>query len=163
MINPCQQRRALTTRAAGLLLVVYAATGCGGKDSKRPDSTSIVPNDPTPSTSPVTGPKPGKPPAGATDAMVTTGDSIFHGQIAGGTCYTCHGADAKGTPLAPPLVSHTWLTGDGSYAFIQQRVTEGFPTPTPPYPGPMMPMGSTPMSPTQIKAVAAYVYAISHP
>jgi mono/diheme cytochrome c family protein len=95
--------------------------------------------------------------------MVTIGDSIFHGQLVGGTCYTCHGANAQGTPLAPPLVNHKWLTGDGSYAFIQQRVTEGMPNQTPPYPGPMMPMGSTPMSPVQIKAVAAYVYSISHP
>lgn len=163
MRMPSQQRRLPAPRRAAVLLLACAAISCGGKADKRPDSTSIVPNDPTPSTTPVTGPKPGKPPAGATDAMLTAGDSIFHGQIAGGTCYTCHGADAKGTALAPPLVAHTWLTGDGSYAFIQQRVTEGFPNPTPPYPGPMLPMGSTPMSPAQIKAVAAYVYAISHP
>ena len=149
-------------RAATLLLLSCAALACGGKDKPRPDSVSIVPPDPTTSTTSTTGPKPGKPPAGATEIMVAVGDSIFHGQIAGGTCYTCHSADAKGTPLAPPLISHKWLTGDGSYAFIQKRVTEGFPNPTPPYPGPLMPMGSTPMSPAQIKAVAAYVYAISH-
>ncbi len=149
--------------AVSLALLCGTIVACGGKSDKRPDSASIVPNDPTPSTTSITGPKAGKPPAGATDVMVTEGDSIFHGQIAGGTCYTCHGADAKGTALAPPLVPHQWLTGDGSYAFIQQRITEGVPNPTPPYPGPMLPMGSTPMSPAQIKAVAAYVYAISRP
>jgi hypothetical protein len=36
------------------------------------------------------------------------------------------------------------------------------PNPTPPYPGPMLPMGSASLSPAQIKAVAAYVYSISH-
>ena len=95
--------------------------------------------------------------------MVALGDSIFHGQAAGGTCFTCHGVDAKGTPLAPPLVSHKWLTGDGGYAFIQQRVTQGMPTPTPPYTAAMPPMGGVQLTPDQVKAVAAYVYAISHP
>jgi mono/diheme cytochrome c family protein len=94
--------------------------------------------------------------------MLAEGDSIFHGQKAGGLCYTCHGADAKGTALAPPLVSHKWLTGDGSYSFIQQRVTQGMPNPTPPYSAPMPPMGGAQLSADQIKAVAAYVYSISH-
>ena len=54
-----------------------------------------------------------------------------------------------------------WITGDGSYTFIQQRVSEGVPEPTPPYPGPMLPMGGAQLTPAQIKAVAAYVYSIS--
>ena len=94
--------------------------------------------------------------------MVALGDSIFHGQAASGTCFTCHGVDAKGTTLAPPL-SHKWLTGDGSYAFIQQRITQGMSTPTPPYAAAMPPMGGATLTPEQIKAVAAYEYAISHP
>ena len=107
-------------------------------------------------------PVPGSPPAGATTQMVTLGDSIFHGE-AGGTCFTCHGVDARGTAHAPPLVSHRWLTGDGSFAFIQQRVTQGVQTPTPPYTGAMPPMGGAPLTADQVKAVAAYVYSISHP
>jgi mono/diheme cytochrome c family protein len=94
--------------------------------------------------------------------MVALGDSIFHGQAGGGLCYTCHGPDANGTQLAPPLVSHKWLTGDGTYAFIQQRVKEGMPKPTPPYVAPMPPMGGAQLTPDQIKSVAAYVYSISH-
>ncbi|MDE3054615.1 MAG: cytochrome c, partial [Gemmatimonadota bacterium] len=110
------------------------------------------------------GPTVGAPPAGATAAMVALGDSIFHGQAAGGLCFTCHGVDAKGGPLAPPLVGpdKKWLTGDGSYAFIQKRVTEGMPKPTAPYAAPMMPMGGAQLTPPQIQAVSAYVYAISH-
>ncbi len=95
--------------------------------------------------------------------MLALGDSIFHGKAAGGTCFTCHGTDAKGTALAPPLVSHKWLTGDGTYDFIQDRVTNGMPNPTPPYPAAMPPKGGAPLTPDQIKAVAAYVYSISHP
>jgi mono/diheme cytochrome c family protein len=95
--------------------------------------------------------------------MTALGDSIFHGLVAGGTCFTCHGADAKGTALAPPLLSHKWLTGDGGFAFIQERVAKGMPTPTPPYAAAMPPMGGAQLTPDQVKAVAAYVYSISHP
>jgi len=94
--------------------------------------------------------------------MAAEGDSIFHGLKAGGVCQTCHGPDASGTALAPPLANKTkWLTGDGSYAFIQQRVTTGVPNPTPPYPGPMPPMGGSQLTSQQIQAVSAYVYSIS--
>ena len=34
--------------------------------------------------------------AGITPAMVALGDSIFHGQVAGGACAGCHGSDAIG-------------------------------------------------------------------
>jgi mono/diheme cytochrome c family protein len=149
------------------IVVLALLVACGRGDQKQtadtPQSTpSTVPSGPTTSTAPATGPAPGTPPSGATQAMVVEGDSIFHGQIAGGTCFTCHGVDAKGTPLAPPLIDHKWLTGDGTYQFIQTRVTEGMPNQTPPYPGPMLPMGGAPLSPAQIKSVAAYVYSISH-
>jgi mono/diheme cytochrome c family protein len=103
----------------------------------------------------------GEPPAGATAAMVAEGDSIFHGEAANGLCFTCHGADAKGTQLAPSLVDEPWRTGDGTYQFIQDRVTQGMPNPTPPYTGPMLPMGGAQLSKDQIRAVSAYVYAIS--
>ena len=101
-------------------------------------------------------------PPGATLQMVAQGDSIFHGKLAGGLCLTCHGADARGTAVAPSLVDGSWKTGDGSYAFIVKRVTAGMSNPTPPYTAPMPPMGGANLTPEQIKAVAAYVYAISH-
>jgi mono/diheme cytochrome c family protein len=104
----------------------------------------------------------GAPPAGATIQMVARGDSIFHGRAAGGLCYVCHGTDANGTPLGPTLLEHQWLTGSGSYEFIQQRVTDGMAAPTPPYLSPMPPMGGVNLSREEIKAVSAYVYAISH-
>jgi mono/diheme cytochrome c family protein len=95
--------------------------------------------------------------------MLAEGDSIFHGLKAGGLCITCHGPDAAGTPLAPPLANkQQWLTGDGSYDFIQKRVTTGMPQPTPPYTSPMLPFGGAQLTPDQVKSVSAYVYSISH-
>lgn len=148
-------------------IMIAGAAACGG-DKKAPD-TAAASAPPTAGASTVAAtipgalsePSPGSLPEGATSQMAALGDSIFHGQAGGGLCFTCHGMDAKGTALAPSLLPHKWITGDGSYAFIQKRVTEGMPNPTPPYPGPMLPKGGAQLTPDQIKAVAAYVYSIS--
>lgn len=93
-------------------------------------------------------------------AVVALGDSIFHGQVAGAICFTCHGPAAKGTPgLAPDLTDAKWLHGDGSYAFIVKTVTAGVPKPKEAI-APMLPMGGAKLSPNQINAVAAYVYSL---
>ena len=97
-----------------------------------------------------------------TAAEVALGDSIFHGQTAGGTCFTCHGQDAKGTTLAPDLSDKTWIDGDGTYNYIVERVTTGVPQPKQ-HPAPMPPMGGASLSQAQVHAVAAYVYSLSHP
>jgi mono/diheme cytochrome c family protein len=97
-----------------------------------------------------------------TPAMIALGDSIFHGQTAGGTCYTCHGQNEKGTTLAPNLTDKTWIDGDGSYNYLVQRVTTGVPQPKQ-YPAPMPPKGGANLSDAQVRAVAAYVYSLSNP
>lgn len=92
--------------------------------------------------------------------MVALGEKIFHGQEAGGTCFTCHGPDAKGTQLAPNLTDQQWLNGDGSYQFIVNTVTSGVATPKQ-HPAAMPPMGGASLTPEQVRAVAAYVYSLS--
>jgi mono/diheme cytochrome c family protein len=96
-------------------------------------------------------------------SLVALGDSIFHGKAAGGACLMCHGADAKGTPgLAPNLTTSKWLNGDGTYAFIVKTVQNGVPEPKQ-NPAPMPPMGGAQLTPEQVRAVAAYVYSLTHP
>lgn len=98
-----------------------------------------------------------------TPAMVAHGDSIFHGQTAGGTCSVCHGANAKGMPgLAPDLTSGTWLNSDGSFRALIQTIEQGVPKPKQAA-APMPPAGGAPLKPADIRAVAAYVYSLSHP
>lgn len=92
-------------------------------------------------------------------AELKTGKKIFSGQ---GNCYTCHGADAKGTPLAPDLTDTTWLQIDGSYDAIVGLITKGVPQPKE-HPAPMPPMGGAQLSQEQVCAVGAYVYSLSHP
>jgi mono/diheme cytochrome c family protein len=97
-----------------------------------------------------------------TKQLVALGDSIFHGKAAGGICFVCHGPDAKGLPgLAPNLTDKTWLHGDGSLTFIVDLVTKGVPKPKQAA-GPMLPKGGANLTTGQIRAVAAYVYSLSH-
>jgi glucose/arabinose dehydrogenase/mono/diheme cytochrome c family protein len=100
-------------------------------------------------------------PQGATREMVALGDRIYHGQVGGAACTGCHGEKGEGTPLGPPLTGKKWLWSDGSYAGITKTITEGVPDPKQ-YRSPMPPMGGAQLTPDQIKAVAAYVWALSH-
>ena len=100
-------------------------------------------------------------PAGATRAMVALGDRIYHGQVGGASCTGCHGANAAGSPLGPNLTSGKWLWSDGSYAGISKTIREGVPQPKE-YRSPMPPMGGAQLTPDQLAALAAYVWALSH-
>ena len=98
----------------------------------------------------------------ATLEQVALGERIFNGEAAGGTCIGCHGSDAKGSPQAPSLVDGKWLQRDGSLARITQVITDGIAKPKD-YSVPMPPRGGAPLSDSEVAAVAAYVWAISHP
>jgi glucose/arabinose dehydrogenase/mono/diheme cytochrome c family protein len=100
--------------------------------------------------------------AGITPSMVALGDSIYRGQVGGGTCTGCHGQNATGTPLAPDLTDQQWIWGDGSLASITRTIRQGVPAPKQ-HNGVMPPMGGAQLTPAQLAAVGAYVYALSHP
>lgn len=100
---------------------------------------------------------------GVTPALVARGDSIFHGKLLGGSCYSCHQANAKGLPgLAPDLTDASWLDSDGSLAGIARTVTAGVADPRT-VPAPMPRCGGATLTPDQARAVAAYVWSLSHP
>jgi glucose/arabinose dehydrogenase/mono/diheme cytochrome c family protein len=100
-------------------------------------------------------------PEGATAAMVALGDRIYHGQEGGAACTGCHGANAGGTPLGPSLTSKKWLWSDGSSAGILKTIREGVAQPKE-YRSAMPPMGGAQLTEDQLKAVAAYVWAVGH-
>ncbi len=96
-------------------------------------------------------------------ADIALGDSIFHGRAGGALCYVCHGPAGKGVSgLGPNLTDKEWLHADGSIASIEKVVTEGIAKPKK-MPAPMPPKGGGQLSESQIKAVATYVYSLSHP
>jgi glucose/arabinose dehydrogenase/mono/diheme cytochrome c family protein len=100
-------------------------------------------------------------PPDATPEQVALGDRVFHGQVGSAPCVGCHGTNAEGTPLGPDLTSGTWLWGDGSLQSITQIITDGVPNPKE-YRAAMPAMGGAQLSPAEVSAVAAYVWALSH-
>jgi mono/diheme cytochrome c family protein len=97
-------------------------------------------------------------PAGVTPAMITQGDSIFHGK---GNCYACHGANAQGT-VGPNLTDAEWIHSDGSFEGIVKQVTTGVPKEQSKSGIVMPPKGGSAITDDEVKAVAAYVYSLSH-
>ena len=102
-------------------------------------------------------PAPQELPEGVTAAMVEEGQQVFS---AAGICFTCHGPDGGGTPLAPDLTDDEWLHSDGDYESIVNTIMEGVSTPKQ-FAIPMMPKGGTQITADQVRAVAAYVWTLS--
>lgn len=100
-------------------------------------------------------------PPGATKEQVALGDRIFHGKVSGGTCAGCHGSDGKGSPVGADLTSGKWLWSDGSLAGLTETISKGVQTPKE-HGGAMPPMGGTQLSPSNLAAVSAYVWALGH-
>jgi mono/diheme cytochrome c family protein len=97
-------------------------------------------------------------PAGVTPAAITLGDSLFHSK---GNCYACHGANAQGA-IGPNLTDAEWLHSDGSYDAIVKQITTGVTAAESKSKIPMPPKGGSQITDDEVKAVAAYVYSLSH-
>ena len=130
-----------------------AAVAAASGEAVPPEGTHADAGRPAPDSLPV--------PPGGTKEQVALGDRIFHGEASDGTCSGCHGSDAKGTSVGPSLTDIDWHWSDGSPNGIAQTITKGVPGPRN-YSGVMPPLGGAPLSPDDVKAVAAYVWAISH-
>ena len=97
-------------------------------------------------------------PPGVTSDMVRQGNALFHGR---GLCVNCHGEAARGF-IGPDLTDSDWLQAKGSYLSILQVVLFGV-TEEASTRGTAMPArGGAPLDDTEIQAVAAYVWRISH-
>lgn len=97
-------------------------------------------------------------PAAVTPAAITQGDSIFHSK---GNCYACHGANAEGA-VGPNLTDAEWIHSDGSYDAIVKQITTGVTKEESKSGIVMPPKGGSTITDDEVKAVAAYVYSLSH-
>lgn len=93
-----------------------------------------------------------------TPDMVTQGRSIFIGR---GNCISCHGSDAKGNPLGPDLTDSKWIHISGDYPSIADIIRKGVNLVVE-HPTPMPPMGGSRLSDSELCAVSAYVWSLSH-
>jgi mono/diheme cytochrome c family protein len=96
-------------------------------------------------------------PAGVTQEMADAGQQLYANPCAG-----CHGPGGTGSPAAPALNDDQWLNVDGSYEQLVQVITSGVASPKQ-YPGMMPPKGGGSFTDAQVRELAAYVYALSHP
>ena len=97
-------------------------------------------------------------PAGVTPALVAEGQRIFSGP---GVCYAGHGQDASGG-MGPSLADTLWIHSKGEYDRIVATILEGV-TREQSKSGIMMPpRGGSAISDADIRAVAAYVWSLSH-
>ena len=95
-----------------------------------------------------------------TDAMVQEGQEIYGGV---GICAACHGPDGSGA-IGPNLTDDEWLIGDGEYEEIVDRITNGVSSAEATFRrgATMPPRGGGAITEDQVRAVAAYIYALSH-
>jgi glucose/arabinose dehydrogenase/cytochrome c5 len=152
--------------AGRIYRVVYVGGSAGGGAKSTPCPSASAPAGPidTANAKPPEGTNPDaglSVPAGATQEMVALGDRIYHGQVGGASCTGCHGSDGKGTPLGPDLTDTKYLWNDGSWAGIAKTITDGVMQPKE-YRSPMPPMGGAQLTDDQVKALAAYVWSMSH-
>jgi mono/diheme cytochrome c family protein len=118
----------------------------------RPEEPTVREPAPAP---PVAAPAPGDLPPGVTAEMVASGQQLY-----GTVCVACHGAAGVGTPLGPALNDQDWIHIGGEYEEIVQITESGVLQPRD-YPAPMPRMGGAHFSQEQLRAIGAYVYALS--
>ena len=98
------------------------------------------------------------PAATVSPELIAQGDKIFHGP---GNCYACHGSNAEGL-VGPNLTDAEWIHSKGTLDDIIAQVTHGVPKEESKSGIVMPPRGGSTISDDDVKAVAAYVYSLSH-
>ena len=98
-------------------------------------------------------------PKGMTLQMIQEGDQLFHG-MAG--CFVCHGVEAEGNPAAGDAITAGLAFIPAAWGAIDSLITVGMPDAISRSPIAMPARGARGnLTPTQIRRVAAYVWAIA--
>ena len=128
-----------------LLTITLLMIGCGGETTSTPSTPSTPAPAPTVSE-----------PADNDPALIAEGKTLFEGTA---ICFTCHGADAAGTPLAPSLTDSEWLNIEAPVTLekVKMLIKDGVTEPKQ-FPAPMPPMGH--LADEQVEAVATYVMSL---
>jgi mono/diheme cytochrome c family protein len=99
-------------------------------------------------------------PEGVTKEMIQEGGTIYSGA---GLCHACHGQEGKGIPnLGADLSDDDWIHSDGSLDGIITTISNGVSGDESTVGTTMPPKGGSAISDEQVKAVAAYVWSLSH-
>ena len=109
---------------------------------------------------PFTGGLPPVPP-GASAEEVALGQRIYFGEAKGGTCAGCHGSDGRGSSAGGSLAGPAFQWSDGSVTGLAGTITAGVAKPKKASGG-MPALGGAALEPSDVRAVAAYVWTMGH-
>lgn len=98
-------------------------------------------------------------PDGVTPARIAEGGKLFKGP---GFCFACHDLAGK-RAMGPDLTDTLWLHSSGTFSEIVQQIVDGVPRNSSKSGVMMPPRGGSQLDDEQVKAVAAYVWSLSHP
>ena len=129
------------------LLLIAGSTGAAAQST--PENAT------TPDAPPANAAAPDAP---ASPELIALGEKVYHGP---GNCYACHGSNGQGS-VGPNLTDSEWIHSKGSLEEIAAQVTNGVPKEKSKSGIPMPPKGGGTLSDDDVKAVAAYVYSLSH-
>jgi mono/diheme cytochrome c family protein len=99
-------------------------------------------------------------PEGVTPARIAEGGKLFKGP---GVCFACHGPEGRGATTGPDLTDTLWIHSTGTFSEIVQQIVKGVPQNRSKSGLLMPPGGGGQLNDEQVKAVAAYVWNLSHP
>lgn len=97
-------------------------------------------------------------PTGATTAMLKQGRELFEGA---GLCMACHGPEGAGG-IGPNLADSVWVHGTGSFPELVALILAGVGPEASKSGSIMPPRGGSGLSDDEVKAVARYVWSLSH-
>jgi mono/diheme cytochrome c family protein len=137
------------------VLTVLVGAGAGSVAAQASSETASTPKDTSAKDTSSKGAATG---AALSPELIAQGDKIFHGP---GNCYACHGTNAQGS-VGPNLTDAEWIHSKGTYGDIVAQVTKGVPKEESKSGIVMPPRGGSTISDDEVKAVAAYVYSLSH-
>ena len=147
-------------QAGALFGALLMLSACGGGDATTDETAGM---DTASAAAPVAE-QPAAPatnielPEGVTPEMVAQGQQIFNQ----GICWSCHQQNGVGGPLGPALNDDTWINiTEPTMDNLVQVITTGVMQPKE-HPGPMPAKGGAPLTDDEVRAVAAYVYTLSH-
>ena len=98
-------------------------------------------------------------PPGVTESVIAEGKKIYGGR---GLCYLCHGAVPDGG-IGPSLSDSTWIRSEGRYEEIVAQVFNGTTREEAKTGVAMPPRGGSHISDEEVRAVAAYIWAVGNP
>jgi mono/diheme cytochrome c family protein len=90
--------------------------------------------------------------------LIAQGEKVFQGS---GNCYACHGSNGEGS-VGPNLTDAEWIHSKGTIEEIAAQIFSGVPKEKAKSGIPMPPKGGGTLSDEDVKAVAVYVYSLSH-